>query len=146
MMRAKEFTCLAAELASCHDPGHVQTHDHFVQQRRGGHPAVNEHRNALCNRSLACAWVIEEFIEEIFSNLAVSRDAPTPASPTRQGLFFRRRLRTCIAIKISLSLPTTSSNFPSSANLFKLTLYRKRLGPNFKFATSGLRTVTPALL
>jgi hypothetical protein len=47
-----------------------------------------------------------------------------------------------MAIIISLSLPTTSSNFPSSANLFKLTLYRKRFGPNL---SSGIRNVTIVL-
>ena len=40
---------------------------------------------------------------------------PTPGSPTRQGLFFVRRLNTCIRRYISFSRPITGSSFPSSA-------------------------------
>ena len=40
---------------------------------------------------------------------------PTPGSPTRQGLFFVRLLKTCISLWISASRPITGSSFPSSA-------------------------------
>ena len=42
-------------------------------------------------------------------------DLPTPGSPIRIGLFFLRRLKICARRSISLSLPTTGSNRPSSA-------------------------------
>mmetsp|Transcript_11805 Transcript_11805/g.23402 ORF Transcript_11805/g.23402 Transcript_11805/m.23402 type:complete len:205 (+) Transcript_11805:2047-2661(+) len=40
---------------------------------------------------------------------------PTPGSPIKQGLFFRRRPRVLSALRISLSRPKTMSSFPSRA-------------------------------
>ena len=48
---------------------------------------------------------------------------PTPGSPTRQGLFFVRRLRIWITLRISSSLPTTGSSFPSLASAVRSRLY-----------------------
>ena len=45
---------------------------------------------------------------------------PTPASPTRMGLFFLRRLKMSRACRISLSRPRIGSIFPSIASLVKL--------------------------
>ena len=44
---------------------------------------------------------------------------PTPASPTRMGLFFLRRLRMSSACRISLSRPKIGSILPSRANWVK---------------------------
>ena len=41
---------------------------------------------------------------------------PTPASPTRTGLFFVRRQSICTVRRISLALPTTGSSLPSRAS------------------------------
>ena len=46
-------------------------------------------------------------------------DFPTPGSPMSIGLFFFLLLKICETLSISSCLPTTGSNFPSSANLVK---------------------------
>mmetsp|Transcript_6402 Transcript_6402/g.18531 ORF Transcript_6402/g.18531 Transcript_6402/m.18531 type:complete len:447 (-) Transcript_6402:33-1373(-) len=46
---------------------------------------------------------------------------PTPGSPTRQGLFLRRRTRVCIMRSISSSRPYTGSSSPSRACLVRST-------------------------
>ena len=48
---------------------------------------------------------------------------PTPGSPTRQGLFFVRRLKICTTLRISSSLPTTGSSLPSLAKAVRSLLY-----------------------
>ena len=44
-------------------------------------------------------------------------DFPTPGSPISNGLFFFLLLSICDTLSISFSLPTTGSNFSSSARL-----------------------------
>ncbi len=60
---------------------------------------------------------------------------PTPGSPTRHGLFFVLRLKTCIRRCISSSLPITGSSFPSSAWSVRSVPYWQRT-PSFPFAPS----------
>ena len=47
---------------------------------------------------------------------------PTPASPTKTGLFLRRRANTLIKALISLSRPITGSKRLSSASCVKFSL------------------------
>lgn len=54
---------------------------------------------------------------------------PTPAGPTRAGLFFVRRLRIWIVRRISSSLPMTGSNFPSLAFSVKSCEYFLSVSP-----------------
>ena len=49
---------------------------------------------------------------------------PTPGSPTRSGLFFRRRHKICAARSISFSRPIKGSVLPFCASMFKLVVYR----------------------
>ncbi len=44
---------------------------------------------------------------------------PTPASPMRSGLFFRRRASTWIVRSTSFSRPTSGSMRPSDASLLR---------------------------
>mmetsp|Transcript_19064 Transcript_19064/g.63864 ORF Transcript_19064/g.63864 Transcript_19064/m.63864 type:complete len:204 (+) Transcript_19064:594-1205(+) len=52
---------------------------------------------------------------------------PTPGSPTRQGLFLRRRTRVCIMRSISWSRPCTGSSSPSRACLVRSTPHWARV-------------------
>ena len=51
---------------------------------------------------------------------------PTPASPTRIGLFFFRRLSVCISLASSFSRPMIGSILPSAASLVKFDEYLAR--------------------
>ena len=51
----------------------------------------------------------------LFAKPSAIADFPTPGSPINSGLFFFLLLRIWDTLWISFSLPTTGSNFPSSA-------------------------------
>lgn len=53
----------------------------------------------------------------------VKKNPNSRGSPTRQGLFFVRLLKTCISRPISSSLPMTGSSFPSSASAVRSVPY-----------------------
>jgi len=54
---------------------------------------------------------------------------PTPAGPTRAGLFLVLRLRICIVRRISSSLPITGSSFPCLASSVRSIEYFLRVSP-----------------
>mmetsp|Transcript_6473 Transcript_6473/g.8931 ORF Transcript_6473/g.8931 Transcript_6473/m.8931 type:complete len:201 (+) Transcript_6473:2098-2700(+) len=54
---------------------------------------------------------------------------PTPGSPIKTGLFLVRRDNISIALRVSVSRPTTGSNFPSFAIWVRSTVYFFRLSP-----------------
>ncbi len=51
---------------------------------------------------------------------------PTPGSPINTGLFFVRRLNTCMTRRISASRPITGSSLPCSASCVRLRPYFSR--------------------
>ena len=53
---------------------------------------------------------------------------PTPASPVRMGLFWRRRVRMSIICRISASRPITGSILPSRARSVRLVVYWSSAG------------------
>jgi hypothetical protein len=53
---------------------------------------------------------------------------PTPASPTRMGLFWRRRVRMSTTCRTSKSRPSTGSIFPARALAVRSTVYWSRCG------------------
>ena len=55
-----------------------------------------------------------------WANPSTTAVLPTPASPTRTGLFFVRRERISEVSWISLLRPITGSNLPSRASAVKL--------------------------
>ena len=55
---------------------------------------------------------------------------PTPGSPTKSGLFLRRRQRICAVRSISFSRPINGSVLPFCASTFKFTVYSSS-GPAF---------------
>ena len=57
-----------------------------------------------------------------FANPSAIAVLPTPASPTNRGLFFRLLQRICTSLSTSSPLPISGSIFPSTTNLFKLTV------------------------
>ncbi len=65
------------------------------------------------------------------ANPSTTAVLPTPGSPIRQGLFFVRRLMIWIIRLISVSLPTTGSNFPSFARAVRSLLYCSNIEPFF---------------
>ena len=78
---------------------------------------------------------------------------PTPGSPTKQGLFLVRRERIWMTLRISSSLPTTGSSFPSLACLVISRLYLSSVGvapfsPDFPLGVSSLAScgLTPMVL
>mmetsp|Transcript_10644 Transcript_10644/g.26058 ORF Transcript_10644/g.26058 Transcript_10644/m.26058 type:complete len:231 (+) Transcript_10644:438-1130(+) len=54
---------------------------------------------------------------------------PTPGSPIRTGLFFVRRERISMALRVSLCRPITGSSFPSLAIWVRSTVYFFRFSP-----------------
>mmetsp|Transcript_43827 Transcript_43827/g.137689 ORF Transcript_43827/g.137689 Transcript_43827/m.137689 type:complete len:235 (+) Transcript_43827:1499-2203(+) len=55
---------------------------------------------------------------------------PTPGSPTRQALFFRRRTSTAVSRRSSSLRPMTGSISPASARSFRLTQNSSRMLPS----------------
>ena len=66
---------------------------------------------------------------------------PTPAGPTRAGLFLVLRLRICIVRRVSSSLPMTGSSFPCLARSVRSMEYFLRVSPGAGswFATLKLK-------
>ena len=73
---------------------------------------------------------------------------PTPASPTRRGLFLRRRVRICTTRSTSSSRPTRGSIRPALACSFKLLAKASRApapaGSAFSWASSVSSCASPS--
>jgi len=66
---------------------------------------------------------------------------PTPGSPISTGLFLVRRCSTCMVRRISSSRPITGSSLPSSARLFRSSVYLSNASR--LFSASGSFTDSP---
>ena len=74
----------------------------------------NENTIAFANTSGICFCSIK------YAKPSANAVLPTPASPTKSGLFLRRRHKTCNKRSISILRPMSGSMRPAFTSSFKL--------------------------